>query len=57
MEPQGMGHYLLKDIMTFLVPVGSKPAALTVALSAVTLFPVAAVAFMYAVFSNPRWWK
>lgn len=35
--------------MTFLVPVVTKPAALTVAWPAVTLSPVAGVAFMYAV--------
>lgn len=35
--------------MTFLVPVGIKPAVLTVAFLAVTLSPVAGVAFMYAV--------
>ena len=35
--------------MTFLVPVGIKPAVLMVAFPAVTLSPVAGVAFMYAV--------
>lgn len=40
------------------MPVGTKPAVLTVALPAVTLSSVAGVAFMYAAGTQqPQWWK